>query len=880
MLGALTAALLGVWACDGGGDGPVDARPDVPADAPLDVPGDAPADLADDVPGEVAGDLPADVPIDVPIDVPGDVPGDVPTDVPSSWAWAGLDPFPMDGAFFPKHPDAFARMSRYATHVQGPVAGRPDVGHRGSFGAGNGQVFGFVGLAYPLNTLHSLVGPTYERRPDFFGDWSVRLARAQDATPPDFDEEWAGRSLSAPVLVTRGRLGDLELDTVDVAPVVGSAVVPSWCWLRVLVVRNRGTAPSPALDLVAVPNNATSAPDATTLLELQKASDGRVRRLAVRFQGDDQAVSSSAGGRLSLPLAPLAAGAESEHLLTFCTDDVEAGSEGAPAGGGVVDPAQAVAAVLGGVAAMHRGWEQQTLQVDLPDPMVADFLDGLKMTLKVQTSQFGATCPMSEYTRTWARDNVGPVMALLAYGAFADVEAMLDYIEAAIRYRGDLQNSYDADLDPALAPAAPDWAALGPLGAKVAGETPSYMVRMYGLHHRYTGDAARADARFGLLKRCLFAQGFGPDDLLPFTGDETFRANMNCSMGLDLDYAHHEKTWSANSTFLWLGAAREYAALAEATGRPAEAVAARQRAAAMEATALPRYVREDGCVAAFLDRETLAPSPPFEDVALQVLWSGWKDGDDAFAAQSLKCLGDRLRRAPGEWVSRPDPLYEGFLGAWEGVYTGMLPGYLLADLADAGHPEAEAAFHAVRLSLDTSGNLQEDHVFDDHAGLSVAYDPTGVLGDYTAKFRPWEGGIVAEAVLRYLLGASPDATARTLALRPHLPAGWPRMAFRGVRAGDDRFDVEVVRGVAAGEVTVTVTRAGAGGAAKAAEGSWNVSLRWDAPGGQPAFTGQGVAVPESGVQRWSTAFGTVSARPPSVLLAPGGSVTWTVVDSL
>jgi hypothetical protein len=862
----LLAVAVAAQACGGGGtadggrDVPADLAGDPGAEAGDDVPADVPADPA----GDVAGDLPGP-------ETAGDLPADRPADEGLPGAWAGSDPFPLDGAFFARHPEAFARMSGYGTHVQGPVADRPNVGHRGAFGAGNGLVFGFVGESDPLNTLHTLEGPTYERRPAFFGDWSVRLARATDATLPDFDEEWAARSLSAPVLVTRGRLGELELDTVDVAPVVGSAVVPSWCWVRALVVRNRGAAESAPLELVVKAYNPVESPAAGVLVERQAAADGKVRRVAVQFQGVDGAAATVRDGTLVLALAPVAAGAESDHVVTFCTDTVDEGAEAAPAGATLGDTDTAVGAVLQGVAAAYGAWEQPLLQADLPDPMVADFLDGLKMTLKVQTALQGATCPMSEYTRTWARDNVGPVMAMLAFGAFGDVEAMLDYVEAAIRYQGDLQNSYAADLDPTLAPPAPDWSTLGPLGARVAGETPSYMVRMYGLYQRYTGRTTRVDDRWGLLRRCLYAQGFGADDLLPFTGDETYRAAMNAAMGLGLEVPHQDLNWSANSTFLWLGAARDFARMAEVTGRAEEATEARARATSMAASAVPRYVLPDGCVAAFVDKATLAASAPFEDVALQVLWSGWKDGDDDFAAGSLQCLGDRLRRAPGEWVSRPAQDYEGMFGAWEGVYTGMLPGYLLASLAEAGHSEGEAAFQAVRKSLDTSGNLQEYMIFDDHSGLSVAYDPAGALGDYTAKFRPWEGGIVAEAVVRWLLGARPDATARTLELRPHLPAGWPRMAFRQVRAGGESFDVQVARDGADGPVTVTVTR-GVGGALA----DWSVALRWDAPSGAPGFAAGGVAVPDGDVQRWATRFGTVSARAPAVSLSPGATVTWTV----
>lgn len=838
-------------------DVPLEDIPELPADATVDTRGDAfDAPDAPDAPTDLV--VPPDVPTDlvVPPDALADV-LDVPDAAPDAVRWAGSDPFPLDGAFYRDHPAAFERMSRYATHVKGPVGQRPNVGHRGAFGAGEGHVFGFVGLADPLNTLHSLVGPTYERRPNFFGDWSVRIARPQDSIPPDFEEEWAGRSLSAPVVVTRGRLGDIELDTIDNEA--------QGCWSRILVVRNRGVASSGPVDLVVSPTNSVTSPAPGLLVESQRAAGGRVRDLAVSFVG---AGAVATDGRLVLGLGEVAPGAEVVRLLSLCPSE-RAEDGPVPVVGGPVLGTQDLPtylAVLDAAAARYRQWEGGLLRIDVPDPMVLDFLDGMKMTLKVQTAATGATCPMSQYTRTWARDNIGPVMALLAFGAFDDVEAMLDYVYAAIRYGGDLKNSYDADLVVADAPPAPDWAAMEPLSGRVAAETPSYMVRMYGLHHRYTGDPARATERWGLLRRCLFAQAFGPDRLLPFTGDETYRAAMNGAAGLDLEYPHHEKTWSANSTFLWLGAAREMARLAEALGRPTEREEARALADEVETVSVPRFGLDDGCVAAFAYRDTLQMSLPFEDVALQVTWSGWKDGDDPFAQTSLDCLVKRLGRAPGEIVSRFDPIYEGLFDAWEGVYTGMLPGYALAAMTDTVHPQAADAFAAVRKSLDTSGNLQEYMIFDDHSGLSVAYDPVGGLGDYTTKFRPWEGGIVAEAVLRYLVGFQPDATLRTVSLRPHLPAGWPRMAFSGLRAGPGRFDLTVERS-GAGEARVTIAPS---------EGApdptgWRVDLRWDAPSGEPTFVG----IEEAGLQRWTTAFGTVSARTPLLDLTPAG-VTFVV----
>jgi len=69
-----------------------------------------------------------------------------------------------------------------------------------------------------------------------------------------------------------------------------------------------------------------------------------------------------------------------------------------------------------------------------------------------------------------------------------------------------------------------------------------------------------------------------------------------------------------------------------------------------------------------------------------------------------------------------------------------------------------------------------------HGGVSPMSRYTGVwLGDYVARFRPWEGGIVLDAMLSYLLGATP--TDEGLSLRPHLPDSLDRLDADGLLAG-------------------------------------------------------------------------------------------------
>jgi len=769
--------------------------------------------------------------------------------VPEYWE-VGPQWFDAIGAFYEAHGAAFQRMSLWFTHVSGPVAERPDIGHRGSFGTGNGRVFGFVGLADPLNTLHSLIGPTYERRDRFFGDYTLYLL--ENGKELEFDEEWAGRSLTSPVMVTRGRRGGLEMDTVDFAPWTEDVAAGN-CFIRILLVRNKATDAVNGIQVQVRSRNPVDFSLEGTLVEpvLQ-------RRLVTRFAG----AGAVAGERsLTLTLDPLAAGEERELALFHCAQV-----------GNMVGPAPSLDpdALLDETVQRFSDWGNGLVQADVPDPLVRDFIDNAKITMKVQQAETGATCPMSEYTRTWMRDNTGPVRAFLTLGGHEDVLGMLDYVYGAAT-RGNYSNSYDADLDLTDLPPAPDWDAMPPLSGKVAAETPSYFVIMHGWYYRHTGDLhwADDDGRWALLKRGLMAQGFGTDHLLPWTGDETFRAAMNSVFGLFMEYPHHEVSWSANSSLLWLAAQKEYARLAASLGHDEDAAASENLHKDVEAGFLGHYILDDGCVSALVERETMETWPaPYEDSALKLTWAGWKDGDDPLAQTATACLVDRIGIAPGILQSplHPDCQDLEILPEGKGMYTGMKPGYTLSALADTGHSEALDAFNAVQLSVSTSGNLTEYRVEYDHSGLSLTYDPVGELGDYTAKFRPWETGIVVDAVMQYLLGWRPDAPEKALSLRPHLPNGWPRMAFSNLRARDARFDVEVRR-VHEREWEVTVT--------SHAGDDWTVDLRWDAPGPSELWVG-GAVLPAGEIQQFEH-FGQASTLSSPQTLSAGKVLVFRVV---
>jgi len=715
----------------------------------------------------------------------------------------------LNDAFYEAHPEAFAHISRWVTRVAEPP--RPDTGHLGAFAVGNGHVFALLGLTYPLNTLHGIVGPTYERGPRFLSDYTVRLANSDGAL--GFEEEWAAQSLSAPVVITRGTRGDVALDTIDLAPRSADAALRS-CLVRIVLVHNRGDAPSEALSIELSSALGVYDEGLDAILERQENRALVAAIVSLDSEGTDSGVVVEVGS--------LDPGQTRQATVLLCTG---------AAGSTPELPDVDAAALLDSAAEEHAEWNAGLLSVDLPDPMVVDLIEGMKVTLRNQMAATGASCPMSAYTRTWLRDNIGPALAWVQYGAHSELRAMMDYVYGAVLALGDLRNSYDADLDVDPSDGAPDWSTMGPLSGRVAAETPSYMVRIYHDYWRATADLDRVADRWGFLGRCVFDVGFGLERLLPFTGDETFRAAMNATFGLDLEFPHHEDSFSLNSQLLWLGSAERYAALAQAVGEAEDGAAADAIADEMRETLLDRYRLDDGCFSAFIYRETLNPWPaPFEDAALKVTWSGAFAGDDPIAIDSVDCLLDRVGVEPGVVQSPLHRIYRGFplLNARDGVYTGMLPGYTLSALNAVAHDETEAAFNALALSAGTSGNFQEYMIFDDRSGLTINYDRTGALQDYTAKYRPWEGGINIAAVLEYLVGFEPDAPARAFTLSPHLPSDWTWAGYSGLRVADDRFDLRI--DVEAGETVVRVT--------SHAEGDYEIAVRWDdTASGEPDVRG-------------------------------------------
>ncbi len=720
-------------------------------------------------------------------------PEDTAAPEPSASLWPGEDHRPaLEHPFFDEHP-ALAELSLYASTVQGPVDERPDQAHRGAFAVGNGKAFGLMGLADPLNTLHGMVGPVYEKGDRFFGDLAFLLE--VDGALPDTEQEWLARARGTAVNVTRADAGELSLYTVDFAPRpagVDDQDVPPVI-VRTLLVHNRGASEHS----VAVRLAPYREPEA--LEGWLAESDGSGHWLAwLPWEGglDEDA--------LRIELGTLAGGASASATVAlgfgYGAEDIEALEEQ------LADTTPA--AWLDETLAWWADFGARGVRLSLEDPRVEDLYDAQRVGVRVQQSAAGAVSPMSRYTGVWLRDTIGPVRFLLRAGLHDEAAAALDYLYLCHAVRGDFGNACSSGLSPEDLVEEPDWEAMGPFEGRTAAEGPSYVPLAYLQQLRFDPERSRMLERWSYLRRALLAQEITEEGLQPFSGDETFRIAMAAALGHDLEEAYEETAWSANSAFLMLAAAEPMAAFAASNLTPEQGEGLAERAAlARHALEEHFWLEEQGRWSPLIWRDSgEIELLPYEDVNLKALWAGSHGFDDPDALDNLAGLRAVAGHGDGTVQSiLPEP-YESF-GIERGMCTGMVPGYFLANLVAIGDPEAHDAFAALHRYADDGGQVDEYMVYDDMSALAPLYDASGVLGDFTARYRPWEGAIDADAMLWYLAGPLVDRGMGSMGLAPHLPRGARNMEIEGLICAGASGDLELNRGAGALELRFTSTAA-------------------------------------------------------------------------
>lgn len=682
--------------------------------------------------------------------------------------WPGEDLRPaLDHGFFAAH--ALPELSLYAGCEEDPD--RPDAAHRGPLGIGNGRVFALLGLEAPLNRLHELTGPSYDKGARFFGDHWLTLE--VDGVEAPFTRECIARPRGTGLVITRAEAGDVTMYTVDLAPRLSDAEAPAAIVRHVLV--------------------ETATPHAV-----------RVRHHAWQdLVEEDGALVEEIAGERRMAVLGLTDGAvdlgtvDGEASTTLRIAFAEEGQE--------LPDTRAAEGWLDPTLAWWADWSATGVQLSSDDPRVEDLYDAQRVLIQVQTTAAGGIAPMSRYTGVWLRDTIGPVRFLLRAGLHEQARAALAYLHQCHAARGDYGNSCTSGLDPSVQVDEPDWAGMGTFSGRTAAEGPSYVPLAWLDEAAWTDDLSPVETRWDYLRRGVLAQVIDEEGRQTFSGDETFRLFLNVTLGLELEEPWEEVAWSANSSLLTKAAAERLAQAAAALGRGEDAALLAERAALADHALRSHFLQGGAWLAPFvlhsdwegsalgdLPAGTVAPQP-FEDVNLTLTWTGAIAVDDPLAMSDLQALLDVAGRGDGTVQSPPAARYAGAelygVEIEEGVGTGMVPGYALSTFTRLGHPQAAAAFDALHDYAGPTGSFPEALLYDDKSALQVYYDETGGIGDIAARYRPWEGAINLDAMLEYLLGAAPvDGGAR---FRPHLPAGHRQLAARGLRVGACVGDLEV-----------------------------------------------------------------------------------------
>jgi hypothetical protein len=629
----------------------------------------------------------------------------------------------------------------------------------GDFGVGNGHVFALSGYACPLNTLHTMIGPVYQKDSGFFEDTWVTVEVSGEE--PRVKEGRMFRVRKTDVLISDERSAVLQMFTITFAPRGRDADPVNRSMVRVVVLKNVSEETLPAVRL-RIHNGPGVRDD---------------RRRSVLFLepavGDEQVI-----------LGELAPGRERTAVLAYVISRNDGDADETVAG----LRAAGWEALLEETRDDWRAFFEGAAHLESPDPRVDDYYHGMLVTVRSQQTALGAIGVMSQYTGMWLRNMAGPARFLCRVGLFEDVRAMLEYYHLAARVEGDVRNSVRLDHDPQTVPPEPDWESLGPLSGREEAESPSNLPLMAYWYTLASGSTGLLRDQYGLLERAIDGQVMDEDYLLPFSGDETFRTAMSIASGLPLDHDYKSCCKSANSSFMFVAAAE---ALANLSDDPYDAANLRDEAARVREAAENTYFTPEGYYAPYIEPGVDGFPEVYEDVATKPLWTGYAKPDDERALSSLEYLVGYAGRDDGFLVSPLHPVYDGALDldVHEGVYTGMNPGYALFNLAMTDHPLAEDSFNAVRLAASYSGNAAEYQIYDDHSALQIVYDYSGTLGDYTARYMNWEGSVTADALVFYLTGFESYGAYAVLA--PRLPNSWPQMKWGGLRVGDTRFDLLV-----------------------------------------------------------------------------------------
>jgi hypothetical protein len=655
-------------------------------------------------------------------------------------------------------------------------AQQPGPSDLGAFPIGNGYVFAEVGPLYPLGTLDNIIGPEYQKLHGFLGQAAPGLCeRGKPALLAKQSVTWVKRA--GMVHSAQQDADGLRLDIYDFAPPKLPVLV------RVMVAANegqrtrRGIAFSQSFTLRGDP-----VPDG--LLIGSGTSRVRAGVLNARCQAIRGSLVPQPATALKAEVSPFAKESESACAYTCDIGSLPAGQSATVVAymaftgdekseTDVLN--QLKSASFGILKAQYddcQAFYAQGPTLTCDDARLSDFLDISQHIMRCQQAYEGGYSPMDKYTYTWVRDSNGPIRYMLAAGHYDDVKRHLEYHFKGCCQAKAIGNNLSLNMNQQGEIKEPDWSQVPVERAEV----PSFVILQHYWYWRYTGDSDLIRRQWGYLRRCLLGQQVDERGTLPFHGDETYRfpgyllfeAKQEAP-----DYVSLEAQ-SADSAFEYVAAAEALGEMASAAGHADEASEYAQKAARIrEATERFYWQSSPGYYApAMSDFSAEVHRWPFTPIDLRPMWIGYSGPT---TQQSQNVLQTLPYLAKPEGTLKMTPAF--------GYYVPMISGYALYDLAClGGGPAADKALAGLLRAADKAGGYPEMVKPDDKPADAV-------WGKH--RFRPWEGGINAEAVVFYLTGLRADAVQRKAFLAPHLPAKWPGFEMKNLRVGDCQFDLKV-----------------------------------------------------------------------------------------
>jgi len=681
---------------------------------------------------------------------------------------------PTSTAFISKHPWLLERLSHWRQEVDLTGERWPGYSDLAAFPIGNGQVFAYEGVTYPLGTLENVVGPTYQK--DTFLGKIIPLLYIGDEVVAWKTQRMEWISPGGVVKTQSWTDNGLWLQTYDFVP----PYVPAIC--RVMIVGN-GSRQAQRNVALALAFGTSGGEKAGGGLRIQRGK----HIIQAGFVGARARVQI---GKPDIPLPenidirtspePMS---EQTPVLRCELGTLQSGKDLAKLAYAVVatnaDRAEELAAGI-----EHRGFEllddahrywqeryERTVTVETPDqPEVGELLTISKYLCAVQQAKAGGYSPMDGYSYTWIRDSNGPVRYLAAVGDFGSVRRHLEYHFQGCAAQGKIGNNLPLDLEVKNAPQI-DWSQVPVEPA----ESSSFVILQHYWYYQQSGDLQLIRRHWPMLRRCLLGQAVDERGLLPFHGDETYRfpGYEYFDAGREVGLYVNLETRSADSAFEYVAAAEALAEMADKLGKAEEAADYRRRAEKVRQTTERYYWQHDrGYYApAMSDLSDQVQPSPFAPINLRPLWIGYAPPTEQQRRNILNSL---------KYLWQPDstpkttPEFE--------PYVTMILGYTLYALASIDHPAAEAALNGLLAAAEKSGGFAEMNEADNRPSDEI-------WGQH--RVRPWEGGINAEAILHYLTGMEVDAASGRVFLRPQMPSGWSKMTISNLPVGEARLRLEV-----------------------------------------------------------------------------------------